>query len=399
MSAAHSSIPVPQGPPQGPPQGTARPHPNGDTYAHTSDDSAGHVPALDGVRGLAIILVMAFHIWRVPVTSLGWSGVDLFFVLSGFLITGILWDSRSSPGRARTFYVRRALRILPLYYGVLIAVFIIRPMLGLAHRLDDVALAHEHIWYWSYLGAWRIAFDHPHAVTYLTHFWTLSIEEQFYLVWPILVWRCSRITVIRVAIMLAIGAFLLRCYIVTATSIPIAASTLPPCRIDGLAIGAILALALRGPGGVSAVRRWIVPTSLTGLVAVAALALLRPTVRFIDPGMMTVGFTALDWSFAGLVFAAATTRSALLESAFLRAAGRYSYGLYVFHPLVMWWIVRDVPSLERNEWSYVIGSVVGSVVVAYLSYHLYERPFLRLKTRLAPNPSELAMPTSYAAAA
>src|SRR5208282_2036951 len=144
---------------------------------------------LDGVRGIAILLVLLFHLevsyppsiprmFFAPLL-LGWSGVDLFFVLSGFLITGILWESRSSPGRARTFYVRRALRILPLYYGVLIAVFIIRPALGPAHRLDDVALANEHVWYWSYLGAWRIALDHPHAATYLTLFWTLSIEEQF----------------------------------------------------------------------------------------------------------------------------------------------------------------------------------------------------------------------------
>jgi peptidoglycan/LPS O-acetylase OafA/YrhL len=359
----------------------------------------GHVAALDGVREIAVILVMAFHIWRGPVTALGWSGVDLFFVLSGFLITGILWDARSSPGRARTFYIRRALRILPLYYGVLIAVFVVRPLLGLNHRLDDVALTGERLWYWSYLCDWRIALGHPHAVTYLTHFWSLSIEEQFYLVWPLVVWNCSRQTVIRVAGALAVGALALRCYVVWVSAMPGAAYALLPCRVDALAVGAILALTLRSPGGVPSVRRWVVPASLAGLAIVAALAILRPTVKLDDPGMMTIGYTALDWCFAGLVFAAATTRSNLLELGFLRAAGRYSYGLYVFHPLVMWWIVRDVPWLERSELGFVLGSAIGSVVIAYVSYHAYERPFLRLKTRFAAVRSEPGTPAPYRIAA
>jgi peptidoglycan/LPS O-acetylase OafA/YrhL len=345
---------------------------------------SGSVPALDGLRGVAIIFVMAFHIWRSPATGLGWSGVDLFFVLSGYLITGILWDSRSAPGAVRTFYVRRALRILPLYYGVLAVVFIVRPALGWNHRLDDMALAGEQFWYWTYLSDWRIALDHPHAVTFLTHFWSLSIEEQFYLVWPAIVWRCSRRGALGVAIALSVLALGLRIYIVAATQAAGSVYGLLPCRVDALAAGAIIALALRGPGGASAVRRWVQPAAIVGLVTTVVLVLLRPTVRFVDPGMATIGYTALDWLFAGLVFTAATTGSRLLEWPVLRAAGRYSYGLYVFHPLVMWWIVRDVPWLERSELRFAVGAVIGSVVVAWLSYHLYEQPFLRLKNRWAP---------------
>jgi peptidoglycan/LPS O-acetylase OafA/YrhL len=356
------------------------------------------VAGLDGVRGIAVILVMAFHIWRGPVTALGWSGVDLFFVLSGFLITGILWDSKASPTRARTFYVRRALRILSLYYGVLVAVFVVRPLLGLNHRLDDVALAGEHVWYWTYLCDWRIALDHPHAVTYLTHFWSLSIEEQFYLAWPLVVWHSSRKTLMRVASSLVVGALALRCYIVWGTAMPGVAYALLPCRVDALAVGAIIALTLRSPGGAQSVKRWLRPVSLSALAVVAVLALLRP-VRLDDPGMMTIGYTALDWTFAGLVFFAATARSNLLELGFLRGAGRYSYGLYVYHPLVMWWIVRDVPWLERSELGFVVGSALGSVLVAYASYHLYEQHFLKLKSRLAPARSESRAPDSYKVAA
>jgi peptidoglycan/LPS O-acetylase OafA/YrhL len=343
-----------------------------------------HVPALDGTRGIAIILVMAFHLWRAPLTALGWSGVDLFFVLSGFLITGILWDSRLEPDRARSFYIRRALRILPLYYGVLVAVFVVRPALGWAHRLDDLALAHEQVWYWTYLCDWRIALNHPPAFTFLTHFWTLSIEEQFYLIWPVIVWRCSRRATLGVASAVAAGAFLLRIAVVFATATPEAAYALFPCRLDALAVGAIIALTLRGPMGVPALRRWIVPAALSGAVVVCGLVLFRPSVRFVDPGMMTIGYTAIDWMFAGVVFTAATTRSRFLESAALRAAGRYSYGLYVYHPIVMWWIVRHVPALEASQWGSAIGGAVGSIVIAYASYHLYESRFLRLKDRLAP---------------
>jgi peptidoglycan/LPS O-acetylase OafA/YrhL len=141
---------------------------------------------------------------------------------------------------------------------------------------------------------------------------------------------------------------------------------------------------LRGPGGAAALRRWVVPTALAGVGVVAVLAVVRPSVRFIDPGMMTIGFTALDWAFAGLVLTAATVRSQLLEWSPLRAAGRYSYGLYVYHPIVMWWIVRHVPSLEQSEWRAAVGGAIGSLFLAITSYHLYEQPFLKLKDRLAP---------------
>jgi peptidoglycan/LPS O-acetylase OafA/YrhL len=357
------------------------------------------VPALDGVRGIAVILVMGFHIWRAPITALGWSGVDLFFVLSGFLITGIVWDTRDATGRARAFYVRRALRILPLYYAVLVGVFVARPLLGWNHRLDDVALAPEQIWYWTYLCDWRIALGHPRAFTFLTHLWSLSIEEQFYLVWPFVVWHCTRRRAIAIATSLILLACALRVYVAVWTTAPGTAYGLLPCRADALAIGAIVALALRGPGGVATVRRWLFPLAALGLVAGTALTLIRPTVRFDDVGMITGGYMALDWAYAGLVFLAATTRSSLLEARPLRAAGRISYGLYVFHPLVMWWIVRDVPWLEQDPMRFAAGAAVGSLVIAWLSYRFYESPFLRLKQRWARLSVVEAPGSTYQAAA
>ena len=156
-----------------------------------------HVPALDGLRGAAILLVLLHHLINgdLPVHSLvgrtafaiprcGWAGVDLFFVLSGFLITGILLDQRGLPGYFRVFYARRALRIFPLYYGVLIIVFAILPHIR-AFPQDGLRwLRPEQIWFWTYTSNIRSAatgtiFNAPYLM--LNHFWSLAIEEQFYL--------------------------------------------------------------------------------------------------------------------------------------------------------------------------------------------------------------------------
>ena len=120
----------------------------------------------------------ASHGWPRVFGDAGWIGVDLFFVLSGYLITGILSDTRDSDTRARSFYVRRALRIFPLYYAVLFALFVIAPAVHPISWAQYHALVPEQVWYWTYLADWRMAFAHPPTVTLLGHFWTLSIEEQ-----------------------------------------------------------------------------------------------------------------------------------------------------------------------------------------------------------------------------
>lgn len=133
------------------------------------------IPGLDGLRTLAVSLVLATHLYGL---SWGWGGVDLFFVLSGFLITGILLESREAPFWPywRAFLLRRTLRILPLAYVTLAIVF-------LAYQ----TAWREQWWWWAYLSNWRLS---PRTIggSSVTHFWSLAIEEQFYLVWPIMVW-------------------------------------------------------------------------------------------------------------------------------------------------------------------------------------------------------------------
>ena len=175
----------------------------------------GHVPALDGVRGIAIAMVLLHHCgWPRVFGEGGWIGVDLFFVLSGYLITGILADTRESVGRGRSFYVRRALRIFPLYYAVLFALFVVAPIVHPISWAQYRALVPEQAWYWTYLSDWRMAFAHPPTVTLLGHFWTLSIEEQFYWVWPVVIWSLTGRAAMRLCGGLLMAASILRVYLV-----------------------------------------------------------------------------------------------------------------------------------------------------------------------------------------
>src|SRR6266550_2788258 len=182
---------------------------------------SSRIASLDGLRGCAILLVLLFHFTaRAPyptdhasirlqsVFDLGWSGVDLFFVLSGFLITGLLIDAKGSAGYFKVFYARRALRILPLYYGTLVVMFVLPYLLTSVMNPTYITPFRDQIWYWGYLQNYH----------YLTNawsdiagpFWTLAIEEQFYLVWPLVVLLLSRKHLLRLCFAVIVGALLYR---------------------------------------------------------------------------------------------------------------------------------------------------------------------------------------------
>ncbi len=156
------------------------------------------VPAFDGLRGIAVLAVIFCHLSdyypeqnAVKVfLHAGWCGVDLFFVLSGFLITGILLDTRAAQNYFRAFYARRVLRIFPVYYATLLSV------LTIAHffpKLNSVLpIAHDRIFYFFYLNNWWPLLKDSWHANIIGHFWSLAVEEQFYLVWPFLVWFLSR---------------------------------------------------------------------------------------------------------------------------------------------------------------------------------------------------------------
>ncbi|HEY5213324.1 MAG TPA: acyltransferase, partial [Acidobacteriaceae bacterium] len=210
---------------------------------------------LDGVRGLAILMVMGCHAFVSNYESAGRfakligeflhygnAGVDLFFVLSGFLITGILYDSLQDDGYFRKFYARRALRLFPLYYGVLLICFLLTGPLRL---------------HWGHMG-WLLILDlqnidpiqivkhSPGPNIVLSHFWSLAVEEQFYLFWPLLVYSVrSWKGLLRMTLIASAGALVLRLMLVGHGASPLAIHVTTICRADSLMLGGALAMLYR----------------------------------------------------------------------------------------------------------------------------------------------------------
>jgi peptidoglycan/LPS O-acetylase OafA/YrhL len=325
------------------------------------------------------------------VLSCGVTGVDLFFVLSGFLITGILFDSLSDSGYFRKFYARRTLRIFPLYYGVLFTLMLLTPWLGIQwHRMNWVLL--------FYLQNIRGAFFEFHVRTGLSvsHFWSLAIEEQFYLVWPLaifvlrdkkrLLWACLALS----CFSLVLRTFLLFHH--TSYAI-INGNTL--CRADSLLIGAALALLLR-----SRFHDSVLSSARTVfLVVVAIVVSLKLARRLIegrpdwlfafDSSYLSVHYTLMALGSAALI--AWCLRPSMLrrffETRILRFFGKYSYGLYILHFIALeflittfrGWIALVTPSKLAGVVGAGLLSLLVALVAAYASYNLYEKQFLRLK--------------------
>ena len=389
-----------------------------------ASSASPHLPVLDGIRGLAILLVMPSHFWgfafgvagEKPTLAIdrwvnrffgsGWTGVDLFFVLSGFLITGILLDARSSPAYFRNFYARRFLRIFPLYYGFLLVVLLILPHLPVLDRVAAVdSLRANQWWYWTYAMNIGVAFKDSGFSGPLvhTHFWSLAVEEQFYVVWPatVLLLRPGRLAAFCGVLVLA--ALALRLYLVSDAASGFAATyashILMPARVDTFALGALLAVAARNGDRLRQI------SDIAPFVATAAFSILAimffagDGLSALDANVQTIGFSALALLFTSLLAMTVTARAGsplhqVFASAPLRFFGRYAYGLYVVHVLVAFYSMdrtlqigwmRDI-LLHRfgglqapaNAASTILGIVVASGI-AWLSWHLYEKQILKLK--------------------
>jgi peptidoglycan/LPS O-acetylase OafA/YrhL len=316
-------------------------------------------------------------------THFGATGVDLFFVLSGLLITGILLDTRNSSRFFVNFYGRRTLRILPLYYGVLVVFLLVLPRLlgGPLTHMPDVYL-------WTFSTNFALAAGADGGL--LSHFWTLAIEEHFYLVWPFLVFTLSRPALVRVCLVGLVAAAALR---IAFESQGIPSFQLTFCRIDGLLLGAMIAVAARSPVGQ---KDWSRPALL---VAVMAGILTLPLCVFMK-GTGSVWMAAVKYPVIALFYGAflvvgitAGRRSwiaSILSSSPLRGLGKYSYGIYVYHPAM---ISAIGYFFARAGTDAVAGGAAGgllltlkvglilaaSFLTAWLSWHLYEKRFLALK--------------------
>ena len=376
--------------------------------ARTDDPGAAivHVPALDGVRGIAIALVLALHfggaadfslrtrstigIWLDRVFNSGWTGVDLFFVLSGFLITTILLVSKDDPHYFRQFYGRRVLRIFPLYYAALILGLVVLPWFVADERLGLLpGGASGEAWLWTYTLNIGLALGWiASPITYFSHFWTLAIEEQFYLVWPGLVKVTSARGLLRLCCVVAVAALVMRIVWMSAGLGWGGAYRFTLTRADSLAIGGAVALLMREPSARTALLRFA-PFGLILSLGVNALMFLRVP-RFYPNEWVVVTFGHSTVAIASaflIILSLRRPAGGWLASGPLRALGTYSYGIYVWHfplqrMLLTWYATRPAepsPGALLDALLLVTVGVVGSLVLGWVSYRVIERPFLRLK--------------------
>jgi len=376
---------------------------------------AGHLPALDGVRGLAILAVLLFHFVAQTtstnsfehvvnkVLNYGSLGVDLFFVLSGFLITGILYDSQSSPHYFRNFYMRRVLRIFPLYYLVLAVIFLALPLVPALRDTQLVSLREHQSWAWLYAVNIYLSLKGAWVLSYIEHFWSLAVEEHFYLVWPFVVWLLAARprVLLKAALMVAAVSFAGRVLASAAGASLVTTTVLTPFQLDALCLGAFFAVSLRQPGGEAAVRRALVPLAVGSLLVAGltyAAHLFTDAGRSVSEPVRGGAFRVL---FAILLIWALFAPAASLGSRFfggrlMTVLGKYSYGLYVYHHFFSYFMMRHgtefalarlVGSHTLAVWLQAAAGIALSMAVAWASYEWFEKRFLDLK-RYWPTVSE-----------
>ncbi len=361
------------------------------------------MPELDTLRGIAVLGVLFFHGFRaeyggvhftggaralVLATQTGVLGVNLFFVLSGFLITGILLDSRSRPNYYRSFYARRALRILPAYYSLLI-------LLAVLHQASAAFLGLSFVYLSNFTSVFGVSMDyHP--------LWSLAVEEHYYILWPTAVRKLR----VRHLAMFSLALFIL---IPFARAISFHDGYLEGREwytwfsADGLAEGSLLAIFLR-----SSISRKRVSTGSMLLLTLVPILVTAgaPFGILTRQSLLGAAFqsTLVNTFFVGLLllFLLLGTSSwkQLVNSSVLRFFGYISYGLYLVHPMIFrvydkmtrmfWpWMQPSVGHFGLIEIRFVVAAT-AAVGLSYMSRKYYEGWFLRLKERLAPVPCQTA---------
>jgi peptidoglycan/LPS O-acetylase OafA/YrhL len=339
---------------------------------------------LDGLRAFAILPVLYTHFWNDD-NWLGSAGVFLFFVLSGYLITGILLRIRTKPSALQNFYLRRALRIAPIYYVTL----------GLAWLINLPGIRQTFLWHFFYLSNVLFTLKNGWLPWYTAHLWTLSVEEQFYLVWPFLIlflpFKAMKPVVwstIIAAIIYQLSAAWFFEINELGTGILVFAS------LDKLGLGALLALEEAGLG----FPRFLTKAGWVTFVIVLGFEALP--INHSLAWAFVLRAELLIVTFAALIAAASSGISgpagAILNSRIVRYVGRISYGIYLFH-LFLYGVTGVVlgrlslPPLGRGPGCFVVMSAM-SIAAAAVSWHLFEQPLNHLKERLYVFPPMSVLP-------
>lgn len=342
------------------------------------------MPELDGVRAIAALMVFVFHVnghvavagdWGLPgkiinvVVSLGQTGVPLFFVLSGFLITRILLAAKDKPNYYKNFFARRALRIFPLYYFYLIiAVYLVPSLMG--SELPSFGT----VW-WHFIYLQNIPTTFGQVSNGPEHYWSLAVEEHFYFIWPLFVYRLNARWLLAVIMGLIVMSFATRGFLYYKLGL---ASYLTVSHFDGLVLGGLLALCERK---INEPRRKLV-VKIVMMVGAAMVALCvassrpgnDPMEAVARPFMVAVIYACfIGW----LLWSEKTIVHYILSWPWLCFIGGISYGIYVYHPLVLHLLDPYVNIL--GGWGFSVIGFLATLVISALSFRYFEGPVTKLK--------------------
>jgi len=326
----------------------------------------------------------------------GWLGVDLFFVLSGFLITDILLKTKNSPGYLKNFYGRRVLRIFPLYYLSLFIFLIVLPRTD-GFPIDLSYYINNQWWFWAYLQNWfLIFFDAGNTTTMIQHYWSLAVEEQFYIIWPfviLLIRKPGRFLVFTSLLLLGVisARFIIwQMHVKEFNYFGLYTYT----RIDGLCIGSMLAVLMKINSSFLRKYSSVVVFTLAGFNFLFYFFNRRHEFSF--PYLAIIGYTTFAIVFALVVYEAVARENKIINFILgirlLRFFGKISYGLYVFHwpvYLILYkyadnWIHKNLAIADQYaQTSTSIALTLTGIAVSIISFYGFEKHFLKMKKLFA----------------
>lgn len=344
-----------------------------------------HYNELDGARAIAVIMVMFYHFFQDINTSnetlliikklslFGKTGVSLFFVLSGFLITRILLNTKKYNSYFKSFYIRRILRIFPLYYFFLILYYFILPLLP--ERF--FASFSEQIWYWVFLQNFALTFDWKSIGP--NHYWSLSVEEHFYIFWPLIIYYFPVKKIKWGIISLCIISFFTRIILIKNN---IEESQFTFARFDELAIGSFLAVLELENRLTKNLKKFLLAFAIF-LLPLIFISLRNGNSSLFESSIKYLVLGLVYGTFVGIIISlnAQNWFKNLLKTNFMRFTGKISFGLYVYHPICFMLIIQylKISNLALN----FLLSFGFAYTISIFSYNLLEKKFLKLKDQFS----------------
>ncbi len=365
------------------------------------------IKELDGLRGVAVVLVMALHIFKraayftehpvletfTKFTTVGWVGVDIFFTLSGFLITSILLKAKTEDGYFRNFYARRILRIFPLYYFAIAFVLLFAPKVE-PEFTDQLGTALPVML--LYVQNWAMLFDNFHITQYLGITWSLAIEEQFYLLWPLIVFYLKKDQLIKVGIGYVFASIAARVLGMLFWPDPGEAARFfyytSFTRFEEIIVGALLAILFTYDYGKETIRRYSLSVFAVSFAVFAGLCVLSfPDAlhpEYASIPLVIGGYTSAALASAGLIGVFVThppenILKKLFQTPVFVFLGKYSYSIYLFHMTAALILLDVFWHSGMRGWKpyvlYVVTTYIVTVLIALLTWNILEKHMLSLK--------------------